>query len=307
MRAQIRVGTSSWAEKTLIDSGRFYPADVLSAGDRIRYFAQHFSLAEVDSSYYALPSARNSREWLERTPDGFRFIVKAFALFTAHPAQVSSIPKNLRDALPDEVRAKARIYAKDVPEDIYAELWEMFRRAIWRLNEAARLAAVLLDFPPWFHPNDANRAFIADARERLPEYPIVVEFRSPGWVKAGDIDRTMSVLRDNRLGFACIDEPAVEGAFPPVVESTADVAAIRFRGRNAETWAKKGATMIERLNHNYTDDELREWLPRIEQLGDACDDLYIVFNTKFEDQGILNARRMMRLLREELGVEVNVP
>jgi len=79
--SRILVGTTSWTEKTLVESGRFYPPDVHSAEGRLRYYATQFPVVEVDSSYYGLPSERNASLWVERTPDGFVFDVKALINF----------------------------------------------------------------------------------------------------------------------------------------------------------------------------------------------------------------------------------
>ena len=80
----IRIGTASWTDKTLVDSKRFYPEGAKSADERLRFYATRFATVEVDSSYYGLPSARNSQLWAERTPADFSFVVKAFRLFTLH-------------------------------------------------------------------------------------------------------------------------------------------------------------------------------------------------------------------------------
>jgi len=53
---EILVGTCSWTDPTLIESGRFYPPSTRSAEARLRYYASQFGLDEVDSSYYALRS-----------------------------------------------------------------------------------------------------------------------------------------------------------------------------------------------------------------------------------------------------------
>src|SRR5687767_15158940 len=71
----ILVGTTSWTEKTLIDSGLFYPPGVKTPEDRLKYYATQFPVTEVDSSYYSLPSERNAAAWVERTPKSFVFHV----------------------------------------------------------------------------------------------------------------------------------------------------------------------------------------------------------------------------------------
>ncbi len=67
----ILVGTTSWTEKTLLDSKRFYPSNATTSAARLRYYATQFRIVEVDSSYYGLPAERNSLLWAERTPEGF--------------------------------------------------------------------------------------------------------------------------------------------------------------------------------------------------------------------------------------------
>ncbi|MDO8691150.1 MAG: DUF72 domain-containing protein [Dehalococcoidia bacterium] len=103
---EIRVGITSWTEPTLIESGRFYPASARSAEDRLRYYTGQFPIVEVDSTYYALPAESTSGLWVNRTPDDFIFDVKAFRLFTQHPMSPSALPKDLRERLPAELKAK---------------------------------------------------------------------------------------------------------------------------------------------------------------------------------------------------------
>ncbi len=105
MPAGLFIGTSSWAEKTLVDSGRFYPEEAKDTPARLEYYSKHFNFAEIDSTYYALPSKKNIQRWADSVPDNFKFNVKAFALFTQHPTRLSSIPKSFHEALPEKVRA----------------------------------------------------------------------------------------------------------------------------------------------------------------------------------------------------------
>src|SRR3954453_6591428 len=102
----IRVGTASWTDKTLLESG-WYPPEADNPEKRLAYYAEQFPVVEVDATYYSLPSERNSELWATRTPEGFVFDVKAFSLLTQHPTKLAAIPKALR---PDD--AKGRVYAK---------------------------------------------------------------------------------------------------------------------------------------------------------------------------------------------------
>ena len=298
MPAELYIGTSSWAEKALVDSGRFYPDDVKDTPARLEFYSRHFNFAEIDSTYYALPSKKNIQRWTDSVPRVFRFNVKAFALFTQHPTRLSSIPKSFHESLPENVLKKARTYYKDVPAEVRDELWGIFRGALKPMREAGTLGAVLIDFPPWFVPSAANREYLAHAREYLPDDNVIVEFRNRLWVEDdADAASTFDLLRDLNCGFVCVDEPAgLKTSFPPAVATTAATAAVRFRGRNAKRWEDKKATTLERFDWLYSEKELLEWLPRIEQLRAEPDSLYLGFSTKADDQGVANAAHLKKLL-----------
>jgi uncharacterized protein YecE (DUF72 family) len=63
----IRVGTCLWTEKTLIQSGEFYPKTGKTAEERLRYYAGSFDAVEVESTYYVTPDKRNTYLWVDRT------------------------------------------------------------------------------------------------------------------------------------------------------------------------------------------------------------------------------------------------
>src|SRR5919106_6513966 len=92
---EILVGTASWTDKSLLGSG-WYPPGITSAADRLRYYAEQFPLVEVDSTYYFPPSEKNSELWAERTPEHFKFNIKAFSLLTQHPTKVEALYKDLQ-------------------------------------------------------------------------------------------------------------------------------------------------------------------------------------------------------------------
>ena len=45
MPAELYVGTSSWAEKALVDCGRFYPEDIKDTPARLQFYSRHFHFA----------------------------------------------------------------------------------------------------------------------------------------------------------------------------------------------------------------------------------------------------------------------
>jgi uncharacterized protein YecE (DUF72 family) len=106
---KILIGISSWADTELIHSN-FYPPEVKTPESRLSYYASRFPIAEIDSSYHFFPTQRNLALWLENTPDGFKFNVKAFRLFTQHPTPFSSLPRTIREKYAGQIHAKGNIY-----------------------------------------------------------------------------------------------------------------------------------------------------------------------------------------------------
>src|SRR3989304_6398242 len=150
MTARILVGTCSWAAKT--------------PEARLRFYAEHFPIVEVDAPYSGLPSERNAALWVERTPDGFVFDVKSYALFTHHPAALRSLPKDLREALPAALQERRNLYYRDAPPDLRDELWARFTSALLPRDSAGKLGTVLFQFPPWFLPGRDSADYILAAK-----------------------------------------------------------------------------------------------------------------------------------------------
>ena len=182
---RLRVGTASWTDKTLLESG-WYPPEANTPEERLRFYASRFDVVEVDSTYYGLPSERNAALWVERTPADFTFDVKAFSLMTGHPVLLRGLPKDIRESLP---AAGPRIPAKDIPPDAAERLWEMFRSALMPLHSSGKLGLIMFQYPQWFMPGSKARQEILAARERLPDYEIAVEYRQGAWFANDDATR----------------------------------------------------------------------------------------------------------------------
>ena len=294
---RILVGTCSWTDQTLIQSGRFYPQWAKSAEDRLRFYAGQFGVVEVDSTYYAMPSEQTARLWVERTPDDFVFDLKAFRLFTQHPTSAKALPRDLREALPPGAGEKANLYQRDLPAEIENELWRRFEGALLPLDSAMKLGVVLFQFPPWFLPGDRQRDYILSCKDRLPQYRVAVEFRQSSWLGERNRETTIGFLRENDLSYACVDEPqGFKSSVPPVAEATSGIGTVRFHGRNAAMWEKKGATAAERFDYLYSERELAEWVPRIRDLSSRTGQVHVLFNNCHEDKAVVNAGQMRLML-----------
>jgi uncharacterized protein YecE (DUF72 family) len=299
----IRIGTASWTDPTMTASGVFYPTGADSAEERLTYYASRFPLVEVDATYYALPSRRTSELWVERTPPDFTFDIKAHALMTGQPTETRRLPKDLRTALPEELQAKARIYAKDLPDEVRTAVWEWFVDGVEPLRESGQLGSVLLQFPRWFFTSSENRDLIVEAKERLGDIKAAVEFRSASWFNDKNIERTMRFLEEHDLPLVMVDGPqGFKSSVPAIAATTSpDLAVVRFHGRRAETWEAKGIPTVERFRYLYDRGELEEWVPRIREAAAQAKETHVLMNNCYANYGSTNARELAALLLEPEG------
>ncbi len=287
---EFRVGTASWTDKTLLESG-WYPPEASTPEERLKFYASQFPVVEVDSTYYGLPSERNAILWVERTPKDFTFDVKAFSLMTGHPAPLRGLPKDVRESLPAD--SGPRVSAKDVPPDAVEKVWEMFRSALMPLHSSGKLGLIMFQYPQWFMPSRANREEILRARERLPDYDIAVEFRQGAWFKNEEYSRkTIDFLTAERIPFVSVDMPqGFASSVPPIAAATSDrYGLIRFHGRREETWHKKNVGPTERFRYDYSEAELQEWVPKIRDLTEQVKETHALFNNCYRDQAVRNAK-----------------
>jgi len=291
------IGTCSWTDKTLLESEAFYPPGVDTAEERLRFYASQFSIVEVDSTYYGPPSERTSGLWVERTPPGFTFDVKAYRLLTQHPTPPRTLWRDVRDALPEDQAEKRNVYARDLPRELVAEAFHRFTEALMPLHSAGKLGTILLQFPPYVYPSRGSLGYLAWAAQQLEGFDVAVEFRQQRWMDEEHADATLEFLREHRLSYVCVDEPqGFRSSIPPIAEATAPIAHVRFHGRNADNWERKGITAAERFRYNYSEEELSEWLPRIRHLREQADEVHLLMNNCYADYGIRSARLLFGLL-----------
>jgi uncharacterized protein YecE (DUF72 family) len=246
MTAAIRIGTASWT-----DHEPFYPPEydkVSMKSRRIEYYAQYFSMVEVDSTFYHLQPAHNFELWAERTPDDFVFDVKAYGELTWHHREEDSTL----------ITPSAETFAK-------------FSEMVQPMRDAGKLGAILFQFPPWFTYDEDRLEYFATVREMLPTDTIAVEFRHRSWVEGDHANETRAALGDNRLAHCAVDEPQIgSGSVPPVVLITdPHFSMVRFHGRNSRMWYGKNLkSSRDRFDYLYTLDELTPWVHRLQRIAE---------------------------------------
>ncbi|MGD0166160.1 MAG: DUF72 domain-containing protein [Gaiellaceae bacterium] len=269
----VRIGTCSFADKALVKN--WYPRG-LAPKERLRYYAEHFDTVEIDSTYYRLPSAGMSADWAERTPPGFLFHIKAFAMMTRHPLRIEQLPTDLRAAA--EVDERGRV--SHPPEELRAEIFHRFLSGIAPLADAGKLGGILFQLPPYVVFKDSAFDYLLWARERLKGFTLLVEFRHASWLEQENRAQTLDFLRRHGMALVIVDAPRLESrtVIPTVAELTGDVAYVRFHGRNAATWHHRGGSAADRFDYLYERVELAEWVEPLRDLAERAQQLFAVFN-----------------------------
>ena len=295
-------GSCSWTDKTLVEETDWYPRRTMSAEERLRYYAAQFPLTEIDSTYYAPPAERQVALWAERTPPGFRFDVKAYSLLTGHPTRPKSLWRDLREELPADVAEKRNIYPNHLSSEALDEAWRRFEAALRPMHEAGKLGAVLFQYPPWFGPRRDNRAEIEGLRERLPDYRISVEFRSPRWMaEERDRERTLAMLEEHGLIFVSVDAPEVSGLPRVMAVTNPELFLMRFHGRSDSTWKDTSRSAAERFRYQYSDEELEAFVPPLAEHISEVRETHLLMNNCYRDYAVHNAAELRDLLARYSG------
>jgi uncharacterized protein YecE (DUF72 family) len=291
------LGTAGWTDPSLVKSHLFYPRGASSPEARLRHYAQHFGMVEVDATYYTLIAPSVAERWIEWTPSSFRFDVKANPVLTGHPIDVTRLPGDLRARLPESEEGPHRIYPDKLPPDVAGEIESRFRAFVDTLQRAGRLGSVLLQLPPWTTATRGNAKKLEAVLARWHDVPVAVEFRNKSWMDEGRRARVLSLLSDARASYVVVDEPDVPlGGVPPVVAVTNPaLAVVRFHGHNARGW-RRGATVAERFDYLYSPEELAAWVAPVKRLATQAGNVHAVFNNCVRNYAVLGAKGLAVLL-----------
>src|SRR5438046_222310 len=119
----------------------------MPAGERLGWYAQHFDLVEVNSTFYSVPEPRLAERWCAATPGDFTFDVKLHQLFSFHSTPAKLLPPDLQRRA--ETDAKGKV--KSTP-DLQEALLKTFVGSVSILRNAGKLGVLLLQLSPAFSP-----------------------------------------------------------------------------------------------------------------------------------------------------------
>lgn len=296
----ILVGTASWAEKSLIDSGLFYPPEAKTPEARLRYYASIFPLVEADSSYYAIPSQATVQRWVERTPPGFKMNIKAFRFLTGHATEAKVMPAPVREL----IGGRSRIIYRDASSEVRDAVWHHFLLALEPLRASGKLGLVHFQFPPSVVPLPRAQDHIEQCVDRLRGAVVSIEFRHKCWWDGHyRTDETLNWLR--RLGavHTVVDGPqGADNSVPAVWEPThTNFALVRLHGRNAETYNAPAKTAGERFDYDYPDNEIQGVVAEAVRLAFKVRNTHLIFNNCDLDKGQRNGMTALRMVAERAG------
>ncbi|KMT62013.1 DUF72 domain-containing protein [Paenilisteria newyorkensis] len=263
----ITIGLTGWSDHETLYSS--------TSKHKLEDYAGNFPMVEVDTSFYAIPSPLTTERWIERTPEEFTFVVKAFQAMTKH-------------------KEWQQYY------DSETEMYRRFMDAIAPMSESGRLKAILFQFPPYFGCTKENVTYLRAVREKMGDLPLAIEFRNKTWYTETNEPQTLALLKD--LGFihTVVDEPQVgNGSVPIVLRATNEaMTLVRLHGRNSAGWMKANSPEWREVRtlYRYNDEEINYWAENIRHLQKHSKEVIVIFNNNSGGDAADNAKQLQKAL-----------
>ena len=195
--------------------GQFYPKD-LKSEDFLGYYSQNLNSVEINSSFYAPPTAATIKSWAEKTREDFRFSIKS-------PRQITHILKLGPGA---------------------AESAERLGKTLDQLK--SKQGPILFQLPPFSKQDLKLLESFLDGSSSLDRK--VFEFRHESWLD----DSTYQLLEKYEAGF-CVAETE---DMAPVMKRIGEFAYVRLRkdsydGKSVDEWSKRIAELAKGSKEAY--------------------------------------------------------
>jgi uncharacterized protein YecE (DUF72 family) len=297
-QSRVLVGTASWSDPGFVE--RWYPKK-LRAGERLGWYAQHFEMVEVNSTFYSVPEPRMVERWCANTPGDFLFDVKLHQLFSFHSTPAKLLPPELQRAVEVDSKGKVRATA-----ELQERMLRLFLGSLSILDREKKLGVFLLQLSPAFSPRRHGLAELEPLINGLRGYSLAIEFRNRNWAVGDQLKETVEFLRKRRVSFVNVDAPLADHftIMPADLDEVTnpEVAYLRLHGRDAKAYIS-GKTVAARFNYDYGDKEIAEVAERSRTLAREARSVHVVFNNNALDY----APRAALRLRAALGQMVKAP
>lgn len=267
----IRVGPAGWSYADW--EGTVYPRPKPRGFHPLPYLARTFDLFELNSSFYAIPPARNAESWVRRLEEHpeVRFTAKLFGGFThglRSPHRGSQDRRPADSAEESDPRSWAREFAAGLAP----------------LRDAGRLESLLVQFPISFRRSPASIAVLEQIAELFADWPRVAELRHRSWFGPEGLGE----LRTLGYSTAWLDLPASADHLPDRFEPTGPLGYLRLHGRNARQWFDPRASRDQRYDYLYGPEELDGIVSRVRSLASGTEATFVVTNNHFQGQAVAN-------------------
>ena len=191
----ILLGTSGWSYKDW--EGSFYDK---GEKHKLRTYSRIFKTAEIDSTFYKIPTKGMVMGWLRYSPPDFLFSAK----------------------LPKTITHDKKLGLKhEVKTDL-----ENYLEIMRSIQLGGKLACLLIQLPPKYDYNPENLEDFFDLLDPLFRY--AVEFRNLSWIR----EETWEILKKHKIAYVNVDEPLL----PPEIHITTDFAYFRWHGKGQKIW-----------------------------------------------------------------------
>ena len=298
MAGKILVGTASWSDPGFVET--WYPKK-MPAGERLGWYAQHFELVEVNSTFYSVPEPRMVERWCAATPNEFTFDVKLHQLFSFHSTPAKLLPPDLQRRAETDARGNV----KSTPH-LQEAMLKSFLRPMSIIRNAGKLGVLLLQLSPAFSPRKHQLKELEPLIDMLSGYELAIEFRNRNWAVGDQLQSTIDFVREHRAIFVNVDAPASDHftVMPSDVDQVTNpkTAYLRLHGRNAKAYIT-GKTVAARFDYDYKDNEITEVAERSKKLAREARDVHVIFNNNYLDYAPHAALR----LRKALGQIIKTP
>ena len=278
----------------------WYPTK-MPAGERLRWYAQHFELVEVNSTFYSVPEPRMVERWCAATPTEFTFDVKLHQLFSYHSTPAKLLPPDLQRRAETDVKGNV----KSTPH-LQDAMLKTFLRSMSILRNAGKLGLLLLQLSPAFSPRKHQLNELEPLIDMLGDYDLAIEFRNRNWAVGDQLESTIDFVREHRAIFVNVDAPASDHftVMPSDMDEVTNprAAYLRLHGRNAKAYVT-GKTVAARFDYDYSDKEIADVDERSKKLAQEARELHVIFNNNNLDY----APRAALRLRKALGQIVKTP
>lgn len=241
----------------------------------IEEYASYFPIVELDTCFYGIKSEKTSQDWVNKTPETFQFIVKAYKGMTRHSSW----------------------------DDYYTSEKEMFlayENFLSPLKQAGKLSAILFQFPASFKCTKENVNYLRQIRAYYPNEPIAIEFRNGSWYDDKMKESMIKFMKEHQFSLVIVDQPQVALHSVPFDLSVTnpDFVFVRLHGRNKGNWLDDSEDWRKKRNlYCYSKEELKELSDSLKEI--KAKNIAVIFNNNSAGDAAPNGM----ILKQILGVE----